>query len=151
MRIQKTHALLIAGWSTPLGAGTPQDQAPSLGADTPWEQTPPEQIPPREQALPRSRHPPPPPPADGYCCGRYASYWNAFLFDLCCSHGPTHQLLLIFLPGHVKVQICSYNMYLRRVTIQVYGCGRFRASSVFETEEPERVVFSECCCMLMTT
>ena len=22
----------------------------------------------------------PPPPADGYCCGRYASYWNAFLF-----------------------------------------------------------------------
>ena len=23
---------------------------------------------------------PPPPKADGYCCGRYASYWNAFLF-----------------------------------------------------------------------
>ena len=23
---------------------------------------------------------PPPPPADGYCCGQYASYWNAFLF-----------------------------------------------------------------------
>ena len=22
----------------------------------------------------------PPPPADGYCGGRYASYWNAFLF-----------------------------------------------------------------------
>ena len=22
----------------------------------------------------------PPPPADGYCCGRYASYWNAVLF-----------------------------------------------------------------------
>ena len=22
------------------------------------------------------------PPADGYCCGRYASYWNAFLFFL---------------------------------------------------------------------
>ena len=21
-----------------------------------------------------------PPPRDGYCCGRYASYWNAFLF-----------------------------------------------------------------------
>ena len=33
---------------------------------------------------PGSRHPPqsrpPPPLADGYCCGRYASYWNAFLF-----------------------------------------------------------------------
>ena len=25
----------------------------------------------------------PPPPADGYCCGRYASYWNAFLFCFC--------------------------------------------------------------------
>ena len=24
---------------------------------------------------PRSRHP----PLDGYCCGRYTSYWNAFL------------------------------------------------------------------------
>ena len=22
---------------------------------------------------------PPPPPRDGYCCGLYASYWNAFL------------------------------------------------------------------------
>ena len=22
-------------------------------------------------------------PPDGYCCGRYASYWNAFLFDGC--------------------------------------------------------------------
>ena len=24
----------------------------------------------------------PPPPADGYCCGWYASYWNAFLFSI---------------------------------------------------------------------
>ena len=31
---------------------------------------PPEQTP-RDQT---------PPTADGYCCGRYASYWNAFLF-----------------------------------------------------------------------
>ena len=23
------------------------------------------------------------PPRDGYCCGRYASYWNAFLFLKC--------------------------------------------------------------------
>ena len=22
------------------------------------------------------------PPRDGYCCGRYASYWNAFLFKM---------------------------------------------------------------------
>ena len=30
------------------------------------------------------RHPPgrhPPSPADGHCSGRYASYWNAFLFE----------------------------------------------------------------------
>ena len=25
-------------------------------------------------------HPPPPPDRHGYCCERYASYWNAFLF-----------------------------------------------------------------------
>ena len=36
--------------------------------------------------LPPSKHPPspmgrhPPPRADSYCSGRYASYWNAFLF-----------------------------------------------------------------------
>ena len=43
--------------------------------------------PPREQTPPQADIPPgadPPdqtlPSADGYCCGRYASYWNAFLF-----------------------------------------------------------------------
>ena len=32
---------------------------------------------------PLGRHPPGrhPPPADGYCGGRYASYWKAFLFN----------------------------------------------------------------------
>ena len=30
---------------------------------------------PPEQTPPRSRHP----QRDGHCCGRYASYWNAFL------------------------------------------------------------------------
>ena len=66
------------------------------GADTTREQTPPrsrhntpqEQTPPLEQT-PRSRHPPeqtpPPPPRKAYSSirstsGRYASYWNAFLF-----------------------------------------------------------------------
>ena len=24
------------------------------------------------------------PPPDGYCCGRYASYWNAFLLLIYC-------------------------------------------------------------------
>ena len=35
----------------------------------------------------------PPPPTDGYCSGRYASYWNAFLYwkDFLCDscHNPT--------------------------------------------------------------
>ena len=38
-----------------------------------------------ETRLPRSRHPSgpgTPPPADGYCCRRYASYWNAFLYSI---------------------------------------------------------------------
>ena len=41
----------------PLGADPPRPDTP-LAADTPREQTPPS--------------------PDGYCCGRYASYWNAF-------------------------------------------------------------------------
>ena len=43
---------------------------PSPRADTPW------QTPPRADTPPQADTPPP--PADGYCCGRYASYWNAF-------------------------------------------------------------------------
>ena len=90
---------------TPLGADTPPR------ADTPWSRHPPRSRhppeadtprsrPPQEQTHPhradplrsrppRSRHPPeqtPPqsrhPPRYGHCCGRYASYWNAFLYAL---------------------------------------------------------------------
>ena len=49
-----------------------------LGYQLLWDQAPP----------PQTRHTPhppgsgTPPPADGYCCRRYASYWNAFLFHL---------------------------------------------------------------------
>ena len=79
---------------TPPGADPP-------GADPPWEQTPPrsrhlpEQTPPLSRHPPGSRHSPPPsrhpPRADtpwhGACWevrstrGRYASYWNAILFQ----------------------------------------------------------------------
>ena len=69
-------------------ADPPRDQAPHWSReptpprpDTPWDQAPPPGpgTPPQDQAPPpRSRHPPP--SRDGYCCGRYASYWNAFLF-----------------------------------------------------------------------
>ena len=62
----------------------PPEQTLRLGADTtppptvgtfPGADLPPEQAPPWKQT-PDTRHP----PADGYCCGRYASYWNAFLY-----------------------------------------------------------------------
>ena len=45
--------------SRPPRADTSQEQTPP-GADTPLEQIP--------------------PPRNGHCCGRYTSYWNAFLF-----------------------------------------------------------------------
>ena len=68
----------------PLGADTPPEPGTPPGADPPGSrhshtQTPPEQTP------PGTRHPSSgsrPPLADGYCCGRYASYWNAFLFEI---------------------------------------------------------------------
>ena len=56
----------------------PPQQAPPPGADIPRY--------PRS-GTPWSRHPPqkqtpnPANPADSYCCGQYASYWNAFLFQ----------------------------------------------------------------------
>ena len=61
------------GADTPSGSRHPREQTP-LEQTAPPEQTrPPSQLDPP----PRSRHPP---PRDGHCCGRYASYWNAFLF-----------------------------------------------------------------------
>ena len=67
----------------PGAADTPPMIRHPLGADPPEPGTPLDQAPPSE-----SRHPPGPgiPPADGYCCGRYASYWNAFLFDSIFAH-----------------------------------------------------------------
>ena len=79
-----------------LGYHPPRSRHPPPGADTPRSRHPPgADIPPGADS-PRSRHPPgadnspgadtpleqtpPPPGRDGYCCGRYASYWNAFFF-----------------------------------------------------------------------
>ena len=47
----------------------------------------------------------PPPKADGYCCGRYASYWNAFLLNI--SHALCLQpvlLIVMVLPIHLRIQ-----------------------------------------------
>ena len=63
---------------TPLWAGTPPWQVhPQAG-------TSPRQVRPRA-GIPRRRYTPP--KADGYCCGRYAFCWNAFLFLLASAFG----------------------------------------------------------------
>ena len=86
-------------WSRPPRADIPQEQT-ALGADPPWEQTPPGSRPPWEQT-PQEQTPPweqtpleqtlPPPGADTpreadssirSTSGRYASYSNAFLFQV---------------------------------------------------------------------
>ena len=73
----------------------PRADTPS-GADTPRSRHPPgSRHPPREQTLPGSRHPPgadplgADTPLEADCSiqstsGRYASYWNAFLFFVNC-------------------------------------------------------------------
>ena len=57
--------------------------------DTPWRDTPWADTPRTDTHLPPGQTSPwadtdqadTPLPADGYCSGRYASYWNAFLFE----------------------------------------------------------------------
>ena len=79
------------------GGGLPQcmlgyHHHPPPGSRPPPEQTPPKQTPPLGPDTPRSRHTPLPPPgadtppreADSSIrstSGRYASYWNAFLYE----------------------------------------------------------------------
>ena len=55
---------------------TPPRQIPpgrQTPVDTPWQTTP-------QAGHPQADTPRQNPLADGYCCGWYASYWNAFLF-----------------------------------------------------------------------
>ena len=91
----------MLGYHTPPpGSRHPLERTHPPRADTPWEQTPPpprsrhplpEQTPPWEQTPPKADPPgadtppgpEPPPEADSgirSTSGRYASYWNAFLF-----------------------------------------------------------------------
>ena len=78
MFLQASVILLTGGGCLPqCMLGHPPSRHP------PWKQTPPEQTPhpSRHPPPPRSRHPPP--EADSSIrstSGRYASYWNAFLF-----------------------------------------------------------------------
>ena len=68
------------------GSASVHARIPPPGAGTHSSSHPPGRHPPSrhplEQAPPRSRHPlEQAPPTDGCLCGRYASYWNAFLFQ----------------------------------------------------------------------
>ena len=73
------------GGCTPLlWQAHPLWQTPPSGRQTPTGQTPPGQTSP----APLGRYPwpragtPRDTPRDGYCSGRYASYWNTFLFNI---------------------------------------------------------------------
>ena len=57
---------------TPPGQVNPSRQVHPPGRHTPWAGTPPSKYTPQQVPLLS--------PADGYCCGWYASYWNAFLY-----------------------------------------------------------------------
>ena len=82
----------MLGYHNPLGADTPQtrhplEQTPPLDQTHPLDQTAPWPLPPEQ--TPPGPDPPgantPPPEADSglrSMSGRYASYWNAFLFIL---------------------------------------------------------------------
>ena len=84
-----SHKVLRQRQNPPPGQGThPQSRPPPPDqTHTPLNQTPPPQTrhtPPLDKAHPPTRHSPPPPrEADSgirSTSGRYASYWNAFLF-----------------------------------------------------------------------
>ena len=109
----------------PLGADTPPwSRHPPLGAYTPpWEQTPPQkQTPPQEaDTPPRGRHPlgadtPHPPSEAGSgirsMSGRYASYWNAFLFDITCKHNYIGPTLEQYVETKPQCRFCSVQMHL---------------------------------------
>ena len=62
----------------------PQSRYPPQSRQPPQSRNPPQsRHSPRSRQPHRSRHPS---PRDSHCCGRYASYWNAFLFNTTCSH-----------------------------------------------------------------
>ena len=50
------------------------------------------------------------PPLDGYCCGRYASYWNAFLFNSGHPHLRTRLKLNRCAKSCILIQIIYYGL-----------------------------------------
>ena len=89
-------------WKTPLPRQTPPGQTPLLGRC------------PTRADTPLGRHPRadyPPPPADGYCSGRYASYWNAFLFSILIYNVKSPIDVFTFHEINVIIAAASHNCY----------------------------------------
>ena len=72
-KLRKGYVFTPVCYSVRGGRGV---SAPVHAEIQPLGRHPPRADPPRQ--TPPSRHR----PADGYCCGRYASYWNAFLLQM---------------------------------------------------------------------
>ena len=82
-----TGVCLSTGWGLPqciLGYT-------KLGRHSPWTETPPT-------------------PEDGYCCGRYSSYWNAFLLYISCfvSRSISHSTLYMHVLCHAVFYVLFY-------------------------------------------
>ena len=108
---------------TPLGVGTPQEQVHSPRSRyTPREGTP-------RAGTPGSRYTPQAgtplvqvhPPADGYCCGRYASYWNAFFSFKCyCYREVQHQFFYIVNQRCTNCEACNLLLLLLLLPVVEY-------------------------------
>ena len=62
----------------------------------PWADTRPQADTPRQK--------PTPPPRDGYCSGRYASYWNVFLFIIILELLRTLSKVFILVKIHIEIK-----------------------------------------------
>ena len=79
--------------------------------------------PPRKEASPRSRHLP---PADGYCCGQYVSYWNAFFLNNFISSVQTHSTWI-----HVQTGL-SLKIFIWNSKSKVHNCWNLSVSQCVE-------------------
>ena len=100
--VHRGGVCLSAWWDTIPGTrhphvpGTPQDQAPPQGQGTP-----------PGPGIPTHRG------TDGYCCGLYASHWNAFLFSIVLHRICFHKIIIFPLKdSRSSIRLYSFNKTL---------------------------------------
>ena len=76
-------------------------------------------------------------PQDSYCCGRYASYWNAFLFDL-----PIHAVAVCYLNAKINfLKLCGISTIQLSFKNQIKSksgcCFRKREDNCLMTNEKD--------------